>query len=147
MFKVFWVLSFKVQGLGFMVQGLGYRVQSLEFRVQGFKVQGIRFRARKMISYCTGQYRWNIPFQYLNRYRNKAKLYRPKYQGVPACFSCSGRFQSFSTVFPFPASINLNGVFLKKIYTCSNQKHQLARSSTTSSSSSIQPLISSFEPL
>ena len=66
-----------------------------------------------MISYRIGRYRWNIPFRYLNRYRNKAELYRPKYRGVPARFGCSGGFRSFSAVFAFPAGTNLNG-FLKK---------------------------------
>ena len=66
------------------------------------------------ISYRTDRYRRNIPFRYLNRYRNKAELYRPKYRGVLARFGCSGGFRSFSAVFAFPAGTNLNGFFYKK---------------------------------
>ena len=67
----------------------------------------------KMVTYCTGRYCWNIPLWYLNQYRNKAESYCSKYRDVPACFSCSDGFWSFSAVFAFPAGRNLNGFFWK----------------------------------
>ena len=77
-------------------------------------------KSRMTISYRTGRYRRNIPFQRLNRYRNKAESYRPKYRGVSACFGYSGEFQSFSGGIFVSDRYKYNWVFLKKLDTYSN---------------------------
>ena len=66
---------------------------------------------RKASSYHTGRYRRNILFRCLNQYRNRAKSYRPKYRGVPACFGYSDKFQSFLAVFSFWTGTNIIGFF------------------------------------
>ena len=75
---------------------------------------------RKAISYRTRRYHRNIPFRCLNQYRNRAKSYRPKYQGVLACFSYSGEFRSFLAVISFRTGTNITGFFWKKLNTYSN---------------------------
>ena len=75
---------------------------------------------RKTISYRTSRYCQNIPFRRLNRYRNKAESYRPKYRGLPACFGYSGEFRSFSVIFSFRTDTNITGFFFKKLDAYSN---------------------------
>ena len=49
---------------------------------------------------------------------------RPKYRGVPVCFSYSGEFRSFSAIFSFWTGTNITG-FLKKnlILTATSDHH------------------------
>ena len=75
---------------------------------------------RKTISYSTSRYCQNIPFRRLNRYRNRAESYRPKYWGLPACFGYSGEFRSFSVIFSFRTDTNITGFFFKKLDAYSN---------------------------
>ena len=84
----------------------------------GFSLQA--HKSRMTISYRTGRYRQNISFRRLNRYRNKAESYRPKYRGVPACFDYSSEFRSFSGGIFVSDRYKYNWVFLKKLETYSN---------------------------
>ena len=79
--------------------------------------------SRKTISYRTGRYCWNIPFRRLNRYRNRAESYRPKYRGVPACFGYFGKFQSFSAIFSFRTGTNVTGFFWKNLMLTATSDH------------------------
>ena len=69
--------------------------------------------SRKTIVYRTGQFRQNIPFWHLNRYRNRAESYCPKYRGVLACFGYFSEFRSFSAIFLFRTGTNITRLFWK----------------------------------
>ena len=79
--------------------------------------------SRKTILYRTGRYCWNIPFRRLNRYRNRAESYRPKYRGVLACFGYFGEFQSFSAIFSFRTGTNVTGFFWKNLMLTATSDH------------------------
>ena len=79
--------------------------------------------SRKTILYRTGQFRQNIPFRHLNRYRNRPESYCPKHRGVPACFGYFSEFWSFSMVFLFRTGTNIIGFFWKNIILTATSDH------------------------
>ena len=72
----------------------------------------------------TSRYCQNIPFRRLNRYKNRAESYRPKYQGVPACFGYSGEFRSFSAIFSFRIGTNITEFFGKNLILTATYSNQ-----------------------
>ena len=94
------------------------------------------FKSRQLISYCTGRYSQNFPFQWLNQYQNIVISCRFKYRLYRHCFGHRAIHTGFQPDNDYQAEIEITPNDLKT----------LSQWLSLSSSHQIWPSLSLFPP-